>query len=52
MNDDSRITRARSLISAAELLLAAVGDEIVSDPLEAARVSLNVSLCHLKVLEA
>jgi hypothetical protein len=52
MNDDTRIRQAKAAIDDARTILAEIADEIDSDPLEAARVSLNVSLCHLNILEA
>jgi hypothetical protein len=50
--DDSRIRRARALIDDARTVLAELGDELTDNNLEAARLSLNVSLKHLSILEA
>lgn len=47
---DSRYTQAAALIDDARCLLADIAEGMSSDPLEAARVSLNCALAHLHVL--
>lgn len=47
---DTQYAQAAALIDDARCLLADIAEGMSSDPLEAARVSLNCALAHLHVL--
>lgn len=50
--NDSRLLRARTLIRDADTILAELCDELADNHLEAAHISLTLTLRHLNILEA